>query len=240
MSNWQIIDSGPLTAEQAMAKDFELLAQLDPHDKPSLHFYDWLEPCLTYGYFTDPARHLHIDALTKYQLTKARRPTGGGIIFHLADFSFSVSLPACHPGFSMNTMDNYAWVNRKVAAAIGQLTGLKPDLLKQPSMCFSKECYMFCMAKPTQYDLMLNGKKMGGAAQRKTRRGLLHQTSLSLFLPPFEIIREVLIDGEQVINAMQFQSAALYTKSVNENDCAFIRKDLKQSIINAFLTSSPN
>ena len=40
------------------------------------------------------------------------------------------------------------------------------------------------MAKPTPFDLVIEGKKVGGAAQRRTRKGLLHQGSLSVCPPP--------------------------------------------------------
>lgn len=42
------------------------------------------------------------------------------------------------------------------------------------------------MAEPTLYDLLIDGKKAVGAAQRKVKEGLLHQGSISLRLPGIE------------------------------------------------------
>lgn len=161
-SCWRVIESDFLSPAGIMAKDAALLDLLDPAGPSILHFYDWNAPCLTYGYFTNPACYLHLDVLQEIGLQKARRPTGGGIIFHLSDLAFSVFIPAGHPHFSLNTLDNYGLINRKVAQAVAHfaLESFFPQLLIQDRICSSQECHAFCMAKPTQYDLIINGKKV--------------------------------------------------------------------------------
>jgi lipoate---protein ligase len=235
-SHWQIIESGSLSPETIMAKDADLLAQLDPQGPSILHLYDWNVPCLTYGYFTDPARHLDLEALQDHGLQKARRPTGGGIIFHLSDFAFSILIPASHPRFSLNTLDNYAFINEKVAAAAAHFTSqsLHPQLLNQEPICLSKECHAFCMAKPTQYDLMIQDKKVGGAAQRRTKQGLLHQGSLSLLPPPLDLLQKVLKNSKLVLEAMHQYSYYLISNQTITSDLAQARQRLK-GILKDFL-----
>ena len=216
-----------------MAKDAALLAQLDPEGPSLLHFYDWNAPCLTYGYFTDLARHLNLEALQHYGLQKARRPTGGGIIFHLSDLAFSVLIPAYHPCFSLNTWDNYAFINQKVAKAVAYFTSqsLQPQLLNQEPLGLNQESHAFCMAKPTQYDLMINEKKVGGAAQRRTKQGLLHQASLSLLPSPLDLLQKVLKNGELVLEAMHVHSHYLLS---NQPDLQIARSQLKE-VLKIFL-----
>lgn len=237
MNDWQVIESGSLAPDVIMAKDAALLAQLDPQGPSLLHFYDWNGPCLTYGYFADPHRYLNMEALQNYGLQMARRPTGGGIIFHLSDLSFSVLLSARHPHFSLNTLDNYAFINQKVAEAITCLTShmIQPQLLSQEILCLSQECHAFCMAKPTQYDLIVEGRKMGGAAQRRKKQGLLHQTSLSLILPPLDLIREVLKNGESVVEAMQQHSVALFSKQTSCSNLPLIKSQFKKLLCSVFI-----
>jgi lipoate-protein ligase A len=210
-SSWRVIESGFLSPEAIMAKDAALLAQLDPSGPSLLHFYEWNVPCLTYGYFIDLACHIDLEALQQQGVQTARRPTGGGIIFHLTDFAFSILIPASHPRLSLNTLENYAFINQKVAEAVVHFAVqfLRPQLLVQESLCLSKECHAFCMAKPTQYDLIIQGKKVGGAAQRRTKQGLLHQASLSLLFPPIELLYRVLNKKEEVLKAMKEQSYCL-------------------------------
>ena len=78
----------------------------------------------TFGYFVNPGKFLDLDHVREKGLNLARRPTGGGIIFHLWDMAFSVIVPAHCPEFSMNTLDNYAFVNCVVLEAVGEFAGL--------------------------------------------------------------------------------------------------------------------
>lgn len=226
---WQIIDSQISEPSAIMEKDAFLLEKLKPEDSPIIHFYQWSVPCLTYGYFTDPSRFLNLEALRNNGILLARRPTGGGIIFHLTDFAFSVLIPAGHPSFSVNTLENYAFINRRVAIAIAAFSPnfSSPDLLP----CLKKEKIPFCMANPTQYDLMIEGKKVGGASQRRTKYGFLHQGSISLQLPPFELLEKVLIESKTILNAMKENSFCLSP----ENSSLQEKRDQLKSLLKIHL-----
>lgn len=232
MYKWELIDSGDLSPQAIMDKDACLLDQLDPQGPSILHFYNWNVPSLTYGYFIDPTHHLNVDVLQKYGLQKARRPTGGGIIFHLTDFAFSILIPSNHPKFSLNTLENYAFINEKVANSVAHFTSqsLQPQLIVQEPECISKECFPFCMAKVTQYDLMIGGKKVGGAAQRRTKQGLLHQGSLFLLQPPIDLLKKILKNGELVIENMHQRSDHLLSERLNSQELTGVRLELKESL----------
>lgn len=229
---WDYVESGPLPADAIMERDARLLQQLNPTGCPLLHIYQWASPCLTYGHFTDPHRHLHVDRLNPCGLHMARRPTGGGIIFHGTDFAFSVLIPASHPRFSLNTLDNYALINRQVAEAIVPFTashGL-PELLARDPPCAPTHCLPFCMAKPTRYDLIINGKKVGGAAQRRSKNGLLHQASLSLLLPTMETLHLVLKEPQTVLEAMQTFSRGLLLTPTSPQSLQKVRIEITRHL----------
>src|SRR5262249_34411803 len=139
------------------------------------------------------------------QLNLARRPTGGGIIFHHCDLSFSVLIPASHPGFSLNTLDNYAFVNAAVIEAVKKFLGSNsdPKLLKDESTPLDEYTRHFCMANPTKYDVMINGCKVGGGAQRRTKKCLLHQGTIALSIPTDEFLKAVLIESKTTSIAMR-------------------------------------
>lgn len=225
-----IIDSGVLSAEAVMRKDASLLDQLVVYDRPLLHFYTWERPCLTYGYFTDPHRHLHIEHLEANGLHMARRPTGGGIIFHLTDFAFSLLIPSHDSGFSLNTLENYRWVNQQVGEVIGRWMGKSIDLLPVESTPISDESAVFCMAKPTQYDLMVEGKKVGGAAQRRKRQGFLHQATLSLTSPPDCLLRQILKHSDCVLTEMQRHSGFLLPPFSTEQERQKAQREIREEL----------
>lgn len=205
---WSILDTGIGTAEQNMAYDQKLLHELAVAEKPTVHFYRWAAPSVTHGYFLKPEHHLSSEGMCVLQV--ARRPTGGGFVFHVGDFAFSLLLPATSSLFSLNTLANYAFVNRLVARVIHCFSGgvSFPELLAC-SKCPDQAAEPFCMANPVAYDLILNGKKIGGGAQRKTRYGFLHQGTISFVATPIEFFNRVLKHPDEVIKAMQLHGGVL-------------------------------
>jgi len=63
------------------------------------------------------------------------------------------------------------------------------------------------MAKPTIYDVMLNGKKIGGSAQRRTKFGLLHQASIHLQKLDPDVLEKFL--PAEIVRTMDENSYAL-------------------------------
>jgi lipoate-protein ligase A len=226
---WKIIDTGVQSAEENMHFDSELLGNADTFASPVLHFYDWQKDSATHGYFTDPAKLLNLEAAKKLSLNLARRPTGGGIVFHIWDLAFSVLVPSHCPEFSMNTMENYGFVNRAVLACIKEFLDGNPPLLLSPDdhSPWDSNCSHFCMAKPTQYDVMWEGRKVAGAAQRRTKKGFLHQGTIALILPPLEYLEQILLPNTQVKEAMQAHTCPLLGKSATSIELAEARKHLR-------------
>ncbi len=96
-SHWNLVESSNLSAEAIMAKDIDLLSQLNANSPLILHLYEWQAPALTYGYFIQPSDFLYLEEIQKQGIQIARRPTGGGIVFHLTDFAFSILIPTHSP-----------------------------------------------------------------------------------------------------------------------------------------------
>lgn len=208
---WELLECSAASPEENMSKDTELLEGLAHSPHPILHLYGWDRPSATYGHFVDPLTLLDAKGVDAQGLALAKRPTGGGIIFHLCDLAFSVLLPSCHPRFSLNTLENYAFVNQKVIQALRCFNTVLdlPQLLPKEPEPLDASCRHFCMAKPTRYDVMLGGKKVGGAAQRRKRWGYLHQGTISLAPLPLSFLRAVLLGESRVLEAMQLNSYAL-------------------------------
>ncbi len=206
MEKWRILDTGRRSAEENMCLDKELLLRLDEYSEPTVHFYDWVEDSATYGYFVNPRDFLDVEKAKEKNLQLARRPTGGGIIFHTWDFAFSVLVPSHSEFFSQNTLDNYEFINRAVLRAVQELLGQQLSLIPSDGEELDLACGRFCMAKPTKYDVLLQGKKIVGAAQRQTKKGFLHQGSISLANPCWQYLEEILLPGTRVLEAMKLHT----------------------------------
>lgn len=223
----KILDTGPASAETNMQIDRELLHALQASDLPMLHFYDWETPSVTYGYFMSPEKAVGLS--TKNGLQLARRPTGGGMLLHMNSFDFSLFLPASHPSYTVNTLENYAFVNQMVGQAIHQFSGgsLSPELLL--AKCDNSQ---FCMAEPTINDLMIQGRKIVGGAQRRTRNGFLHQGTVTLQKPPIEYLRKLF--SSRIAEKMEANSCALLEGSCHLIDIQEAKQVLKRILVTLF------
>ncbi len=225
---WKIFHSGKKVASENMKLDEELLKKMKPSDPPMLHLYGWSSPSATYGYFIEPEKLLKKDS----GLTLSRRPTGGGVLFHLWDLAFSVFIPSRHPGYSDDVMKNYKYVNDAVLLAVkGFLKNASPvDLLPVDPVALDSYCEHFCFAKPTKYDVMIGGKKVAGAAQRKKQNGFLHQGSISLALPKFDFLESILPLGSRVVDAMKIHTFAPLPSSATEEEIEDARRELSSHL----------
>src|SRR5206468_12686154 len=147
---------------------------------PSIRFYRWQSPALSFGYF---GKFAHV-AIHAGKRDLVRRWTGGGIVFHGGDLTYSIVIPASDPAFRESSMSIYETIHRALRNALiangepaelakGGDAALRRPRTAQPAMPTNN-----CFTNPVQADVMLNDRKIAGAAQRRTRAGLLHQGSI--------------------------------------------------------------
>ena len=231
---WDIIDTGIASAEKNMALDYELLQRLSSSAHPILHFYRWEKRCATYGHFINPYDHLNEQAVRRCDIELAKRPTGGGILFHHCDYAFSVLIPENHPAYSTNTIENYAAISQKLAEVIRRFHGKEPTLHSVDTP--DELAQHFCMAKPTINDVMLDGRKVSGGAQRRKKNGFLHQGTMALISPLEEELSELLIKGVSLTQVIQRNSYPL----LGDRDLEDAKQELQKLIIEVFTEWNTN
>ena len=132
------------------------------------------------------------------------------------------------------TLDRYLKLNFLTENAIRPFISdnLKKEFLeKTPEGSLGER---FCMAKPTQYDVMVEGRKCVGAAQRVTKKNLLHQATISICKPDFELLNKVLKD-EKVAREMQKTSFYLLSSDYREKDAlSSMQTNLEDSLERVF------
>lgn len=228
--NWDILDTGLESAEEIMRRDVDLLESLKERSRPILHFYEWKGDSATYGYFIEPAELLNLEGVKKRGLNLAKRPTGGGVVFHLWDLAFSVLVPAKCEIYSENTLENYESVNQMVLNAVKKFLGPNHELtlILADTDSLDNSSQKFCMARPTKYDVMFQGRKIAGAAQRKRKWGFLHQGTIALMLPSLDYLEDVLKGGTKVKEAMIARTMPLLGKDAVLKEMQEARQVLKE------------
>lgn len=158
-------DEERCSAAMNMAIDEVLL--LSARD-PVLRFYGWRRPSLSFGYFGCYAEV----AAEVARREVVRRWTGGGVVWHGTDLTYSVILPRGSVSEMPSPRATYEKIHSAMREALrGQLDA---TLVKKDSPKISEACF----ANPVFADVMLDGRKIAGAAQRRSRAGLLHQGSI--------------------------------------------------------------
>ena len=230
----QVLDTGPSSAEANMRLDEQLLAELDPAGVPILHFYEWNGPAATYGYFLDPSKHLDLNKARQHRLSLARRPTGGGIVFHIWDLAFSFLMPAGHSRFSLNTLENYRFVNARVLEAVRDYLQVQQhdlmELIPRDFDAMDPACRHFCMARPTVYDVVYQGRKIAGAAQRRRKNGYLHQGTISLALPQADLLGDLLLSKQAVIQSMLAYTFAPLGRHCSGRELRSLREGIQKRL----------
>lgn len=159
-------DREPQSAALNMAVDEALLANAAA---PILRFYRWRHPSLSFGYF---GRYAEV-ASQLNERDIVRRWTGGGIVPHGDDLTYSVIIPASHPFFARSSPEIYAALHDAIRRAL-DANGVQASLANSAAPKVSEKCF----ANAVRADLMSGGQKIAGAAHRRSRAGLLHQGSI--------------------------------------------------------------
>jgi lipoate-protein ligase A len=164
-------DTDSRSAALNMAIDEVLL---ETSETPTIRFYRWDHPALSFGYFGKFAD------VADQKRDIVRRSTGGGIVFHGEDLTYSIVIPANDRAFGESSMSIYEKVHHAIRATLGTAVAALYERRANPNPALTdRRCNKeFCFANPVKADVMLDGKKIAGAAQRRTRRGLLQQGSI--------------------------------------------------------------
>ncbi len=220
-----VVDTGSHPAQWNMDWDAEHLAGLDPDGPSLLHFYEWERSSISYGHFLDPKKFFNMGQVEEEGIDLARRPTGGGITFHLWDFAFSFFVGASSPFFSQDPYCNYQRVNRALLSVVRGFFNEIATLHPVEQTPQEEKVKNFCMAHATKYDLIINEKKVAGAAQRKTQKGFLHQGTVFLIPPDLLLLQRILLPEAHLLLQNQKSMHSLLT---NGADVGLVKSKIKK------------
>jgi len=157
--------SGP----EAMAVDQWLF---ETSRLPVLRIYGWAGDWASVGYFGNIA-----GASAAFPGVKmVRRWTGGGIVDHRTDWTYTVVAPQGEPMAGWRGVESYRCIH---AALAETLTAEKIDVRSSGGGLETGAA--LCFENPVSHDLIdADGRKIAGAGQRRSRLGLLHQGSVAV------------------------------------------------------------
>jgi lipoate-protein ligase A len=177
--NWLLLNSGKCDAAYNMALDEALLEAMPRLQSPVLRYYGWTQPAATFGYFQ---KYAEVAATTPLR-PLIRRPTGGGIVPHDIDWTYSAAFPPGHEWHALKAEESYRRIHDWLRVAFAKM-----NVVTELASCCKKSLPGQCFVGHEKSDLLWHGQKIAGAAQRRNQSGLLIQGSIQP--PPVSLARE--------------------------------------------------
>lgn len=180
---WKFVFTPGLDGYSNMVMDAELLERYtqDPRRLPVFRIYTWKDPFYTLGHSQDPQQELDTALCEQHGIGFVKRITGGGIIYHDHEITYSM---VC----SRNDLPGHSLVAESFKHICSFLLHFYRRLGLQPRFAadipgaagFSAGLSSFCFAGREKYDILIDNKKIGGNAQKRTREVIFQHGSIPL------------------------------------------------------------
>lgn len=184
-----------------MAVDERLLHRAAHEGEAVLRLYRWSPATLSLGYFQRAAeRETHTASRT---CPLVRRSSGGGAILHDHELTYSLSLPTSHPA-AADAETLYRRTHGLLVETLAEF-GILATLNERTLVPLGGEPFL-CFQRRSVGDVLVDGHKICGSAQRRRKGALLQHGSIlvarSSFAPELPGLAElsgksVTIDGLQ-------------------------------------------
>lgn len=172
-SNFRLIISQKNSAKLNMATDEALSLCFEENDLPILRLYTW-EKSFTLGVGQKISDY---ENLEEYKQNFAKRITGGGVLFHGHDLSYSLIVP---PNYleNLSVKESYEKICSFLLEFYKSLGLLAQYVKDDETLQLSKSS--FCQVGFEAYDIVANGLKIGGNAQRRTKKFIFQHGSIPI------------------------------------------------------------
>ena len=139
---------------------------------PVLRVYRWDGDWCSVGYFGNLT-----EAKSRINCPNwVRRITGGGVVDHRGDWTYSLVIPKSEPAANWRGDASYHAIHTALASVL-RAEGVDCRLISGAAVAGESLCF----ANPVDHDIIAgDGKKIAGAGQRRSREGLLHQGSVAM------------------------------------------------------------
>lgn len=165
-----------------MAIDEALLRSFDPAvSLPVLRVYGWNPPALSLGRYQKAADILDLERCRNDGVSVMRRVTGGGVIYHADELTYSL---VCAPGQippTLSIKDSFRVLTGfllRFYRALGLVALYAVDSVPEGTRLGERTA--FCFAGKESFDILANGLKIGGNAQRRLKEVIFQHGSIPL------------------------------------------------------------
>lgn len=171
---WRLIESGYLDAYTNMAIDEAIFTVREKLGlPPTLRFYGWKPAAISIGYF-QKIEDLSLQRYKRQRLTIVRRFTGGGAILHRNEITYALACPTHEFPIFRDIIETQQLVHEAIILGLQNLginAELKRKEIKRPDP-------YFCFVNPSKNDVVEDGRKIVGSAQRRRNKAFFQHGSI--------------------------------------------------------------
>ncbi|KMQ51248.1 Lipoate-protein ligase A [Chitinispirillum alkaliphilum] len=218
-----------------MAADNYLLNNCKDDETVFLRFYNWEKPSITVGCMQEPKDVLNFTMIEKDGVEWIRRPTGGRAVLHQEDLTYSCIFNK-----------NLTQMGKSISQTYGIITNCLIEGLKTCSIpCDAHDSYdeykelkreikLPCFLSPNRDEVMVNGRKLVGSAQKRNLSAVLQHGSVPLGSAYRNLPNYLLLDKK----TRDVQIKLLERKSicVNEINPTLSLPDITEALCRGFTT----
>ena len=186
--SWRLIEDPPRSGAENMATDEGLLRDAaNGEEVPALRFYTWDPPAVSLGRFQDERTAVDARACRRLGIDVVRRITGGRAVLHHHELTYSIVARTDHAIFPNALLGTYKVIAEGLLAGLGNL-GIQAEMVsrscKNAERIRKRTSEPACFASPSWYEILVNGKKIIGSAQRRVPGAFLQHGSILIDRDP--------------------------------------------------------
>lgn len=174
-----------------MRRDAALLATAPP-GAVVLRLYTWSPPAVSIGYMQRAAALLDLGACRAAGVDVVQRPTGGRAVLHWEEITYALVASVHDPRFGATLGDAHTVIGDCLAAGLARL-GVHAQLSRPDADRSRQLLQRPCFVSSGRAEVLVDGRKLVGSAQRRTATAFLQHGSL-LVGPAHEGLADFLLE----------------------------------------------
>jgi lipoate-protein ligase A len=176
-----------------------LIAHSEGKAPPTVRFYGWNPATLSIGYFQKAEDEIDLAEVQRQGIGFVRRPTGGRAVLHDRELTYSMIVSEEYPDMPTTVNEAYRVLSEGLVQGFRRLDlraemvnlGMPEEKAKYTSTAGSAACF----DSPSWYELVVEGRKIAGSAQTRSRGVILQHGSILLEM-----------DVDQLFSLLRFSS----------------------------------
>ncbi len=178
---WRFLGGDLAEGDHNMAEDMACLQSCEQGaSPPTIKLYGWKKPTLTIGYSQQPSKLINIEKARELGIQIIRRPTGGRVLLHSEELTYSLIAPNDYRLFAGDLRSSMCVISKMLTDCLVNLGCSREAIqfaLPSKSRSYNGPA---CFSLANHYELTCLGKKIIGSAQRRMKRAFLQHGSLIL------------------------------------------------------------